>query len=137
MYTKSFNRISNDSGTKCRSPNRDDRANIVPVNRRLFRAALTLVMMAPEEDYQSYVLDHLVLYLAEVVTLETLSVVTVSYVPDKSFLISRKVYPEIRVPCTCPQGQSSIHYQATVPHILCHFRLHFSLSKFIAFCLVK
>jgi hypothetical protein len=121
----SFKRISNNSGTKYRSLNKDDRANIVPVNRCLLRAAMTLVMMAPEEDNQSYDLDHLALYLAEVVKLETLS--AVSYVSDKIFLISHKVCPEIRVPSTRPQGQSSIHLQPTVPSNLCHFSPHSSL----------
>ena len=41
----------------------------------------------------SSVLDHLTLYSAEVVTLETVSVLTGSYVPDKSFLISRLSLP--------------------------------------------
>jgi phage terminase large subunit-like protein len=48
-----------------------------------------------------------------------------------------KVCPEIRVPCTCLQGRSSIHHQARVPHIICHFSPHLSLSKFITCHLVK
>jgi hypothetical protein len=98
---------------------------------------MTLAMRAPEEDNQLYVRDHLALYLAEVVTLETLSAVTMSYVPDKSFLIARKACLEIRVARTRPQGQSSIHHHLTVPSILGHFSPHFFLSKFIACYLVK
>jgi hypothetical protein len=50
----------------------DDRANIVPDNRPLFRVAMTLVMMAPGEDILSVMCyDHLALYLAQEVALET------------------------------------------------------------------
>ena len=68
-------------------------------------------------DYLSCVLDHLAIYSAEVVTLETVSVLRVSYVPYKSFLISRLSLPGEKIPCTRFQVRSSTTHQATVPRI--------------------
>ena len=88
-------------------------------------------------DYLSCVFDHLVLYSTEVVTLESVSVLRVSCVPDKSILISRKNLPGDK--SSLPTSSSSKLYSSSSDSIssLCKISPNFSLSKYIASILVK
>jgi hypothetical protein len=114
----------------------DDRAKIITFYGHLLtRAAMTLVMMAPEEDGSSVICSAtLRVNSAEVVMTETISVVRLSHVPAKSFMISLQSLPGDKSSLNM-HSRSKLY--SSVLHIIFHFSPHFSLSRFITCYLVK